>query len=187
MDFEATPHYELTVEVTDDGAPALGSQATLSIHLRDVNEAPVVSDATFTISERSPLGTVVGQVQASDPDAGERLSYAITTGNEWGVFALDPLTGVLTVASRAALNHEVTPEFVLTVEVVDHGTPALRGTGTVTVVVLDGQVQHSRDDQWLWKPASERDAIAAQQAWVKDFVQGNAVDKEEDLLIALPE
>jgi len=181
MDFEAIPHYELTVEVMDDGVPALGSQATLNIHLRDVNEAPVVSDATFTISERSPLGTVVGQVQASDPDACDRLTYSITGKNEWGIFELDPLTGLLTVASRAALNHEVTPEFVLTVEVVDQGMPGLRGSGTVTVHVLDTHDRSLRGDRWQWKPASEREAIAAQQAWVSDFVKGNAVDNKEEL------
>jgi len=192
LDFETTPTYALTVAATDDGSPALSGQATLTIHLSNVNEAPVVQSATFSVPEHSPLGTVVGQVQASDPDVGTTLTYGIVGGNTRGAFALDPVTGVLTVASRAALNHEVTPECVLTVQVFDHGTPGLSGTGTMTINVVDSQDRDSRGDRWLWETPSERHAIAAQQAWVRAFVSADATtlasadEEEEDLLIALP-
>ena len=43
-------------------------------------------------------GTVVGSVSASDPDAGDSLSYAITGGDPTGVFAINSATGEITVA-----------------------------------------------------------------------------------------
>ncbi|MDE0196098.1 MAG: cadherin domain-containing protein, partial [bacterium] len=44
-----------------------------------------------------PAGAAVGQVQATDPDGGA-VSYAITAGNDAGVFQLNATTGILSVA-----------------------------------------------------------------------------------------
>ena len=95
--------------------------------------APVVSNAVFDLADNAPNGLIVGSVTASDPDAGDTLTYGITSGNTGGVFAVDPATGVLTVINSAALNATTTPSYSLTIAVTDnHGamTPA-----TVTVNV----------------------------------------------------
>ncbi len=42
-------------------------------------------------------GAAVGQVQATDPDGGT-VTYALTAGNDAGVFQLDATTGILSVA-----------------------------------------------------------------------------------------
>ncbi len=44
-----------------------------------------------------PVGAAVGQVQATDP-AGGTVTYAMTAGNDAGVFQLDATTGILSVA-----------------------------------------------------------------------------------------
>ncbi len=44
-----------------------------------------------------PAGAAVGQVQATDP-AGGTVTYALTAGNDAGVFQLDAATGILLVA-----------------------------------------------------------------------------------------
>ena len=44
-----------------------------------------------------PVGAAVGQVQATDPGGGT-VSYALTAGNDAGVFKLDATTGILSVA-----------------------------------------------------------------------------------------
>ncbi len=44
-----------------------------------------------------PVGAAIGQVQATDPGGGT-VTYAITAGNDAGVFKLDASTGVLSVA-----------------------------------------------------------------------------------------
>ena len=48
-----------------------------------------------------PVGAAIGQVQATDPDGGT-VSYAITAGNDAGVFQLNATTGILSVAGNAA-------------------------------------------------------------------------------------
>jgi VCBS repeat-containing protein len=47
LNFEVTPSFALVVKVTDNGNPSLNAQATITINLTDVNEAPVVVDQTF--------------------------------------------------------------------------------------------------------------------------------------------
>ena len=66
----------------------------------------------------------MGTVVASDPDAGDTLTYAITGGNTGGAFTINPSTGEITVNNSAALDFETTPSFNLTVAVTDSGTPA---------------------------------------------------------------
>ena len=75
----------------------------------------------------------MGTVAASDPDAGDTLTYAITGGNTGGAFAINAATGEVTVNNSAALNFETNPTFSLTVEVTDAGTPGLTDTATVTI------------------------------------------------------
>jgi len=135
LDFETHPIFALTVQGTDDGTPALDDTATVTITLADVNDAPVVDDQSFRVDENSTNGTVVGTVLASDPDAGDSLTYAITAGNDDGTFAIDPATGAITVSDGAMLDYEARLRFTLTVEVTD--SSGQTDTGTITISLND--------------------------------------------------
>jgi hypothetical protein len=133
LDFEATSTFSLTVTVTDAGG--LATSETITINLTDVNESPTIAPQTFSVAENSPNGTVVGTVVAIDVDAGDSLTFAITNGNTNGAFAINPNTGVITVANSTALNFEATPTFNLTVSVTDNG--GLVASNTVTINLTD--------------------------------------------------
>jgi Fe-S cluster assembly iron-binding protein IscA len=137
VDFETNPSFTLTVEVTDDGVPALSDTATVNITVNDLNEAPVADDATFAVDENSANGTSVGTVTFTDDDVGQVHSFAITGGNTGGAFAINASTGEITVATSTAVDFETNPTFSLTVEVTDDGVPALSDTATITVNVND--------------------------------------------------
>ena len=100
LDFETTPVFNLTVTVTDAGG--LSDSATITINLNDINETPVINDATFNIDENNTNGTAVGNVPVTDPDAGDTHVYTITAGNTGSAFAIDN-SGNITVANAAAL------------------------------------------------------------------------------------
>ncbi len=100
------------------------------------NLAPVASDATFSLAENSANASAVGQVMATDPDAGQTLSHAISAGNSGGAFAIDT-SGNLSVANSAALDFETLPVFVLTVTVTDDGVPALSDSASITINLSD--------------------------------------------------
>jgi hypothetical protein len=42
LNFEATPKYSLVIKVQDNGTPTLSTQATVTINVTNVNEAPVI-------------------------------------------------------------------------------------------------------------------------------------------------
>lgn len=137
LNFESVPSVTLTVSVADSGNPGLSSSAQVTISLTNVNEAPTITNQTFTLVENSANGTTVGNVVASDVDAGQSLSYSIVSGNTNGAFAINAATGRITVANSAALDFETTPGFALTVRVTDNGNPVLSSTATVTVNLTD--------------------------------------------------
>jgi hypothetical protein len=127
----------------------------------------------------------VGRVAASDPDAQTRLTYAITAGNNNGAFAIDPATGVMTVANRKALNASGANSLRLTVQALDNGTPALSGTNTVVVDLRNVPTGiTSRDAHVAAASDLFHKAIAAQQTWIQDFVGEQS--GEDDLIVALP-
>jgi Zn-dependent metalloprotease len=111
-----------------------GGTGTSATNFR-VLHAPVIGPQTFGLAENSANSTVVGTVTASDPDAGETLSYSITGGNTGGAFNFSG--NQLVVANATALDFETTPTFSLTVQVTDNGPSPQSASATVTVNLSD--------------------------------------------------
>ncbi|NNK02578.1 MAG: DUF4347 domain-containing protein, partial [Desulfatitalea sp.] len=95
-------HYEGTALVADDA-----------------NDAPTITDDTFVVNEDAANGASVGTVSASDPDAGDTLTYSITAGNADGIFSIDANTGEITITDNTNLDRESTASYALTVQVSD--------------------------------------------------------------------
>ncbi len=131
-DFESVSSYALTVEVSDNATSPLVASATITVNISNVNEAPTASNASGSLAENTSIGTVVTTVTASDVDANEALSYAITSGND-GSFAIDPNTGVISTSSN--LNFEGTSSYALEVTVTDNG--GLTATSSVSISVTN--------------------------------------------------
>jgi len=133
LDFETNPVFTLTVEVTDNGIPVMSDQASVTINLLDVNEAPVMDDQVFSLQQFSPNETEVGSIVASDPDNGQTLTYTILSGNTGNTFAVDLSSGLITVIDNTLLDITINPVFVLTVQVEDNGTPVLTEVADMTI------------------------------------------------------
>lgn len=124
---------EITQPVATQPAPPAPVQQPVSPVV--YNTAPVTTDSTFTIAENLVTGTNVGQFIATDPDAGQTLTYSIVGGNVNGAFAIDSNTGVITVAGP--VDFETSPVFSLIVAATDSGAGHMTATGTVTVNVTN--------------------------------------------------
>ncbi|SHI50114.1 Cadherin domain-containing protein [Rubritalea squalenifaciens DSM 18772] len=129
LDYEAASQYVLTVEVSDG---ELTDTATVTVDVSNVNEAPVANNLSASVSEDAAVGTSVGTVASSDPDAGDSAAYAIIAGND-GSFAINSATGEITTA--AGLDFETTASYSLTVEVTDGA--GLSDTASVSIAVTD--------------------------------------------------
>lgn len=129
--------FTLTVKVSDNGSPVKYTQGTVAINVSNAtdNNAPTLAAATFTVRQNAKNGTMVGQLKASDPDAGQTVTYAIVTGNTGDAFAVNS-SGVVYVKNGSVIKINTNPSFKLSVKVTDNGTPQLSFTQTITINVV---------------------------------------------------
>ena len=83
------------------------------------NVAPTdLSISSHSIAENATNGSVVGTVSATDLNAGETFSYALTN-DAGGRFTIDAATGQVTVADGSQLDYETATSHDITVRVTD--------------------------------------------------------------------
>ena len=97
-----------------------------SVSYRSITVTPLNS---VTVYEDIVVGTTVTTVEATDVEPNEQFSYAITAGNESGLFSIDSSGNIVTTD---ALDSMVTPQHLLTVEVTD-----MTGLSVTTLVVVE--------------------------------------------------
>ncbi|GAB0055871.1 hypothetical protein SIID45300_00169 [Candidatus Magnetaquicoccaceae bacterium FCR-1] len=134
-DFEHVhgPTYAIDVIVTD----ALGLNATKSVTVTvtNVNEAPVIDPAAPAAKDFAENGVGVAyQTTATDPDAGDTLTWSLT-GTDAAFFAIDPATGAVTFLVPPDYEAAHGPAYAVTVVVTDSG--GLTATKAVTINVTD--------------------------------------------------
>ena len=134
FDFESAPTLSLVVQVTDNGSPALSASSIVAINVANVNEAPIIPQASFQVAENTAAGTEIGVLSASDPDTGDTLTYSIVQQSQnW--IAIDATTGKLKVATGAVIDFETANQNSVLVRVTDAG--GLSAERTVLVDALD--------------------------------------------------
>ena len=89
LDFERKKQYNLTVNVTDNGIPALKSLANVIVTVEDVNDSPPVftkCEALVILQEQTTSQTQLFRVSATDADSGSNanITYSVVK-NEEGV------------------------------------------------------------------------------------------------------
>ena len=137
LDFEAVQSYKLTVMASDSGDPPLSSQVNLSVNILDVNDnPPVFSRSTYaiTVSESTPVGETLLQLQATDADSGSNALIEFSLGTGHPTFNLT-LEGTLTLASP--LNFETNSSYTLVVTAFNTEPGADPANATVTVTVTN--------------------------------------------------
>jgi arylsulfatase A-like enzyme len=97
------------------------------------NNAPEIMASSFFVDENITGNPSIGILQASDPE-GNELFYSIISGDESGVFSINPVTGQIIVKNPALLDFETTPVYTLEIEVRDC---ELSDIATITINVED--------------------------------------------------
>ncbi|MFO1064727.1 MAG: cadherin domain-containing protein [Pirellulales bacterium] len=137
LDYETRTSYALRVRATDKGTPPMIGDAILTVTLRDINDPPVMDDQGFSISENNAANASVGKIFATDPDAGQSLTFQVTGGTGAGLFAVNSNTGNITVPTAGSLNFETSSVYTLNVEVSDSGTPKYTDSAVLTITIVD--------------------------------------------------
>ena len=122
--------------------------ANIQITISGENDAPSISDATYTLNEDTASGTIFHDTDddstGNDTDVeSETITYSITAGNPDGIFAIDANTGEISIAAGQSLNYDTATQHILTVEATDS---AETNTADITVNVLE-EVQANSSEE----------------------------------------
>jgi len=134
INFESDSGHRIIARVTDETGRYV--EQAFDFAVNDVNEAPVLLNLISggTVSENAADGTVVAQLLGGDVDAGSVLTYSLLD-NAGGRFAIDPVSGVITVANGALLDFESATSHTILASVTDAG--GLSYTPYFTISVSD--------------------------------------------------
>lgn len=118
---------------------SLLSPLQVRVSLLDTNDhAPVITPFSLpiTISEDTPIDSIVAVVTATDEDEGTNaeIEYVIISGNVGGVFGTRS-DGSIRI--ELPLDHETVPIYSLDIEARDGGDPPMIDSITVIVNVTD--------------------------------------------------
>ncbi|XP_052597943.1 protocadherin beta-6-like [Peromyscus californicus insignis] len=147
LDYEALQTFEFQVGATDQGSPALSSQALVRVLVLDANDnAPFVlyplQNASAPCTELLPRaaepGYLVTKVVAVDRDSGQNawLSFQLLKATEPGLFSVWAHNGE--VRTSRLLSERDAPKHRLLLLVKDNGDPPRSASVTLHVLLVDG-------------------------------------------------
>ncbi|ELV08453.1 Hypothetical protein F387_01772, partial [Wohlfahrtiimonas chitiniclastica SH04] len=133
--FNGQDHF--TVIVKDTAGESV--KVKVPVTVTPGNDKPNLEDAEVTVKQgvKDPIVHDVNDaLTGKDEDVdGDKLTYAITKGNEDGLFVIDPSTGIIRLADGKMLDHGKVPQHKLEVTATDSSEEKLSSTATITINV----------------------------------------------------
>ena len=148
FDRETNSTFEIVVMATDRGIPSLSNTTTVQVAVIDTNDQPPAfpeSTYSVSVSELEEPGLELLTVKAEDEDIGANADVLYRlAGDNSNDFRLEenPDDESVTVVLDRSLNHEAVPSYTLTLRAIDGGFPALEGSATLLITVID-ENEHS--------------------------------------------
>lgn len=165
FNFESKSTYSICVRVSDDGSPAASTDRPFTIEVLDVNEAPAdLALSSTTIAENLAAGSLVGLISTTESDAGQTVSYALTTD---GGACSDSDLEAFTISGNelrtaVVLNYEEKSTYPICIQATDNGSPAASVVGQFSI-----SVANANDAPIVDSPLSDQERNAGE---VYEFV-----------------
>ncbi|CAL8344553.1 unnamed protein product [Merluccius merluccius] len=143
VDRETYERIQFTVKVYDVNThKETDKPLTVTVIVDDENDnkPEFKGPLSFRVTEKSKLGTMLGQVNATDKDKPNtlhtKISFSLQTGDD--MFAINRDTGFITVKSDQ-LDRETKEKHLVTVQIkdMDGGATGLSNTATATIMLDD--------------------------------------------------
>lgn len=138
LDRESQAVYELVIQASDLGSPQKSSSITATVTLSDINDVTPKFNQdvyTFSINENSPIGTVVGNIGATDGDLGNNalVTYRWKTYNDGhaGKFMINETSGEITVSDT--IDREMEGFYSIRIIVEDGGSLSSEAIVNITI------------------------------------------------------
>ena len=128
--------YELVVALSDRDNktyPKLTTQMTVTITIKNRPKAPEITSTEFKVKENSPADSLIGVIEAKDPDGDDKqLLFELTEENPYVIVTQ---SGEIKVKEGAEIDYEKMQEFTITVTVKD--VDGLEKDGDIVIKVVD--------------------------------------------------
>ncbi|XP_008288502.1 cadherin-5 [Stegastes partitus] len=140
LDREEKNLYHLTARMYDGNNKLIEDSGHFVVQVTDLNDNSPVFSRPFngSIMERSPIGTKVLAVQATDADdpttANGELRYSLTSDGDMSAFEIDSITGMISCRINS-LDRESQSQYVVVVRARDMRGMASGSTATTSVSI----------------------------------------------------
>ncbi|XP_017854377.1 neural-cadherin isoform X8 [Drosophila busckii] len=196
LDREVVPRHQVKILAIDDGSPPKTATATLTVIVQDINDnAPkFLKDYRPVLPEHVPPRKVV-EILANDDDDRSK-----SNGPPFQ-FRLDPSAddiirasfkveqdqkgangdGMAVISSLRSFDREQQKEYMIPIVIKDHGSPAMTGTSTLTVIigdVNDNKMQPGSKDIFVYNYQGQSPDTPIGRVYVYDLDDWDLPDKK---------
>ncbi|XP_071314112.1 protocadherin-18b isoform X3 [Trachinotus anak] len=185
LDREVQSSYQLQLTASDNGVPAKSGSTLLKISISDSNDnSPAFDEQAYIISllENSPLGTLIIDLNATDPDEGTngKIVYSFSSHVSPKIletFKINPENGHITLIKK--VDYETTVSYELDVQAQDLGPNSIPGLCKIVVKVVDVNDNKPEININLMTPGKEEVAYISEGAPVDTFIALVRVDDSD--------
>uniref|UniRef100_A0A6I8PZQ9 Cadherin domain-containing protein n=1 Tax=Xenopus tropicalis TaxID=8364 RepID=A0A6I8PZQ9_XENTR len=138
LNFEATEHYEMSVQAEDGGG--LVAQSKVLIEIMDENDnAPEISISSLStpIPEDSAPGTLIALIEVHDQDSGENGQVDCQIIGPSPFQLLSSSSRYYKIVTTSALDRELVPWYNITILATDRGSPHLSNSKLIKLDISD--------------------------------------------------
>lgn len=173
---KASATYQLAIRAVDRGVPPQYDDVTATIVVAGENRfSPVFTSLSYQVivPENEPIGSTSLVVSATDNDDGPNgmVRYSLSGGNERKEFAVDPISGAVTLLQ--SLDYDVIQEYHLNITAEDLGFKPRSAVAMIRITLTD-----LNDNQPIFNQ-TEYHAYIAENSPSKTFVyRAHATDKD---------
>ncbi|XP_054594864.2 protocadherin-18b isoform X2 [Nothobranchius furzeri] len=176
LDREVQSSYQLQLTASDNGVPPKSGSTLLKISISDSNDnSPAFEEQAYVIhlQENSPLGTLIIDLNATDPDEGTngKIVYSFSSHVPPKIletFKINPENGHITLIKR--VDYEATASYELDVQAQDLGPNSIPGLCKIVVKVVDVNDNKPEININLMTQGKEEVAYISEGAPVDTFI-----------------
>ncbi|XP_077389025.1 protocadherin-18-like isoform X2 [Festucalex cinctus] len=185
LDREVQSSYQLQLTASDNGVPPKSGSTLLKISIADSNDnSPAFEEQAYVINllENSPLGTLLIDLNATDPDEGTngQIVYSFSSHVSPKIlemFKINPANGHITLIKK--VDYESTSSYELDVQAQDLGPNSIPGLCKIVVKVVDVNDNKPEVNINLMTPGKEEVAYISEGAPVDTFIALVRIDDSD--------
>ncbi|XP_035388281.1 protocadherin-18b isoform X1 [Electrophorus electricus] len=185
LDRETQSSYQLQLSASDSGVPPRSGSTLLKISILDSNDnSPAFDEQAYVVEllENSPLGTLLVDLNATDPDEGNngKIIYSFSSHVSPKIletFKINPENGQITLMKK--VDYETTSSYELDIQAQDMGPNSIPGHCKIIIKVVDVNDNKPRININLMAQGREEVAYISEAAPPDTFIALVRVDDSD--------